>query len=1246
MKKLLAIFCLFALCEISHATTTVTGTLQNLGTGTVTNSFVRFWLRGCKGANPRINGTAVIAPSQQGIYYFDIPADAVGHVSGTLYSTRDAAGSGNGEIECWNSKLAEWYGMQVYVKGQAGPEVAVHAQNGVTMDISNVIPISTPGMGTAGNSPLGAGIHVTTSNLDSPTSGFCVIWLPDHTQGEVACSPSSQLPGTPGQYYATNPGATALTLQNKISYDTRDYGVVSDGSTNDTVKMNALLTTIGSNPATLIFPAGQTLLGNITLPANVSPDFSSGGSLKAITSSTSAGGGAFVQGTGCTPSSPFNNCTATLSGTIAGNTILVMAQTPFASLANLPSDGVNSYILLSQSSTAVGTIHYLWAAAGIAGGSAPVNCSAPGGTFVTGCIAWEVSGLGPLVKSDGFGAFNFGTITTMSSGSTTLLTGDFVIGFGGQHYQVQTCTAGAGYTQPAGAGGSVGAGAVASLCAEYNNAGAGGATSATQTINNAITGGQAWQYEVQGVRPGSATITILGGINNPDNHQIFYNAAGTGIIDFTGNTKLPWVYPEWWGASPTASAATNTAALQAAEHGAFGFQRTNASGLTKWNRGLYLSQNYSINDELQFYSVNGFKVTCAQRLGAGITQTAANKRIIDGQSISYGTFEECAWATSAAQDTSHPLIDLDYDGVSTNGDLRPQFVDFDRNTFTGASLANIGVQIAKSGGGAQGSNIYCKNCAASGFSTAAWRIGTPTSYAQNALDIGWYGGDIQSSPLYGIASYGGGFIFTRDVTFENGFATQTGFDQYCEAPQGSCIMEHVRSESRRLIAGGTLRVLDSFTINQATIPTPGGSLPVGTIIRGSNIGGDGAYYKVTVNGGAPSPFGGVGTAGSPQSATSGSATTIVNSGAAYTVSAFVGYKTVVSAGTGLGQTCIVTANDATTITCAAGWTNNFPPLFPVSPDATSRFFVEPNYGTQFTSGGMVWVALAENGIEGSLGGVAGDVVLNRVIVPGDKIFATGVFKNLTVSRGDWLTQDISDNTVNTNDIDNVLNSFPLATSGGNIYRKWTLPRASISVPYTGYSQHNVGTLPMVWSAGVGGGAAVNDVWIGGRSDPNSATNVSRAVLEYGGILGAPTPQGTDIAGSPTRMQGGLSTGSGAPGDIEFWTGVVGGSGTTPNAGSAAVKITQAGMGFVKSKGQHFTNQAAASDMAGTCTFSSTTCTVTFTTAYTATPSCVANDRTAAAPIQSAPTTANVVFTGGTGAGATDVINYVCVGNPN
>jgi hypothetical protein len=63
-----------------------------------------------------------------------------------------------------------------------------------------------------------------------------------------------------------------------------------------------------------------------------------------------------------------------------------------------------------------------------------------------------------------------------------------------------------------------------------------------------------------------------------------------------------------------------------------------------------------------------------------------------------------------------------------------------------------------------------------------------------------------------------------------------------------------------------------------------------------------------------------------------------------------------------------------------------------------------------------------------------------------------------------------------------------------------------------------------------------------------------------------------------------------------------------------------------------------------CTYASTTCTVHFAPVFAAAPVCTANDQTAAAPVGVVSTAGSVAFTGGTGAGATDVITGTCTGN--
>jgi len=233
-----------------------------------------------------------------------------------------------------------------------------------------------------------------------------------------------------------------------------------------------------------------------------------------------------------------------------------------------------------------------------------------------------------------------------------------------------------------------------------------------------------------------------------------------------------------------------------------------------------------------------------------------NKRILDGQSTAYGSFNNCLWASDATQDAAHPLLNLDFDN-SQGSDLRPQFIDFYSNTFNGNNVAAIGVDIAASGGGAQGSNVYWWNPAVKSFTTAGIRIGTNVSYALNALALGVYGGDFQSIPGNAFANYGGGYIIFDGTTFENGYGPQqTGFDVYSEGDQGPVIARGVRSESRRFFGGNRLRIYDSAIIDQDhTWDTLGASgWPVNTYITGTNKCGNGASWQATVDSGAYSSY--------------------------------------------------------------------------------------------------------------------------------------------------------------------------------------------------------------------------------------------------------------------------------------------------------------------------------------------------------------------------------------------------------
>jgi hypothetical protein len=807
---------------------------------------------------------------------------------------------------------------------------------------------SSGGGGGGGLPPFGTGTSVTTTNLVSSTPGDCAVWAVGNVLGDSPCPGGTGIIGSPSVSTQVVGNGFNFVSQARPSYDVRDWATCDGTSDSTSVGphggVKALLNTIGSTEATILW-IGSTVAGahcrleNTVFPANISHDFSGGGAIEMISSTTPVGGAVFVNGTSAecngggsgllcnTANATSGSTTLTLT---AGNAAIVSVQPypGFTFKITSVTDNCNDIFYHVQQSLAnqprnVG----VWVASNLTGGTCTITANANGATTHIQVLVNQFSGMGPVVSPDGKGACTNADSTTMTATASSTA-GSLLFAYGGQPFTAETCSAGAGFTQPAGLAGQSTNGFA---CAQYQLSSAGGSVTANQTITSSPTG--SWVYCQQPLKVGNATATILGGITDPDLHQIFFNSQGTattGAIDFTGASVLQDVRPEWWGASNTASPTVNTAALQASIWAAFGngpsATRNNGSGLNVYNRPWHLSSNYSINGELQLFDVINFKIVCDGRLNSGITQTASNARIFNAQSIAYGAFYDCGWTSSAS--STLPQIDLDYDGVTTPGDLRPQFIDFKHNGFFGGGLAAVGVQIAKSGGGAQGSNIYCDDCAAQSFTTAAWQIGTPTVNAQNALAIGWSGGDIQGSPQYGIANYGGGFITIYGTTFENGFSSQTGYDVLSSAPQGPMIMEHVRSESRKIVSAANLYLIDSGNANQAAHWAPGSSAPVGTIYTGNQVTGDGAYYQVTTDSGG---FIGAGTVGAPIIASSGTSTSITDTNqtvaGSQTIGTFILSETVTQATTGSTATLLNLPVSTATVTGTNGST-------PITPGET------------------------------------------------------------------------------------------------------------------------------------------------------------------------------------------------------------------------------------------------------------------------------------------------------------------------
>jgi hypothetical protein len=102
------------------------------------------------------------------------------------------------------------------------------------------------------------------------------------------------------------------------------------------------------------------------------------------------------------------------------------------------------------------------------------------------------------------------------------------------------------------------------------------------------------------------------------------------------------------------------------------------------------------------------------------------------------------------------------------------------------------------------------------------------------------------------------------------------------------------------------------------------------------------------------------------------------------------------------------------------------------------------------------------------------------------------------------------------------------------------------------------------------------------------------------------------------------------------------SGSVPTVNTTGSLTIGGDLTLGTSKGQHVNTQAANNDFAGTKTLAAGSGTVTFTRAYASAPVCVATDTTAVAAVQAATSTTALTITG-TG---TDVIAYMCAGNPN
>lgn len=655
------------------------------------------------------------------------------------------------------------------------------------------------------------------------------------------------------------------------------------------------------------------------------------------------------------------------------------------------------------------------------------------------------------------------------------------------------------------------------------------------------------------------TLTVNGGIDTGLN-KIFDNAfASQGTISIL-SYKLRDVYPEWWGASVGGAASTNTPAIQAAIVGAFGSNRTNASGLYVYNRDLVFSGMFDINDTLNAYHVHGAVIRGLHQMGCGLRQAGLNKIMLNVQSMTRTRFVDMRFQadnTMTADRTA--MIILDYDG-SQGADLRIQNIRFEHCFFIGNGLANIGVWISPTPG-SQGDNVSFENCYTQNFLFAGHVIGgngvsplTSSGYSLNALHIEYSKGDIQSCKN-GLVAYGGNWI-VRGTTIENqsrqvldGAATtvSNGVDVYCEGALRGCVMQDILTESYRIGAGveefrnvrqqGTA----AYWYSTNGFDLAGTTGNVGTLITGTRVGGDGRLYRITTGG----TWGGLGLT----TATGGSATTIVKTGAGWGTNAFAGYRASIWSGAGAYQYGVITSNTSDTLTISGGWTTYYSApnqITITNPDSSSSFVIEPNWGTQFTAGTVTFEFVELNIIDGTLG-QGSTIKANGLYLtyPGRIRVSQFIQMNdVTLHRHDWFASNgfpLDDTFVEMKS-----SQIIVAFDGTAFFRPWSVPRNG-PAQFTDVTQQQQGSEWIVFSQGqFGGGVPFLDVAVGrGDGVSYSASNqVSRNVLGTKGTLGRRTAWGTNVAGEDMNIAGGYPTGNAAPGAINFWIGTAGSSGTT------------------------------------------------------------------------------------------------------
>ncbi|MBA2338844.1 MAG: hypothetical protein H0V88_00465 [Pyrinomonadaceae bacterium] len=291
-------------------------------------------------------------------------------------------------------------------------------------------------------------------------------------------------------------------------------------------------------------------------------------------------------------------------------------------------------------------------------------------------------------------------------------------------------------------------------------------------------------------------------------------------------------------------------ALQEAIYAAFGGPADDNTP-TGWHKTIYARLNkpllipqgsYVINKTLELKGVSGFRIEGAMRVSTMITQTSPNRPVLNADGLSYGVIAGISFNAGAAN--SEALVEIDWTGAVSS--LKPQQITVSDCVFHGQGLGAYGLRIAKSGSNAQGDTILLSNNLYISCLEAGLALGTPSSYAFNALSIMSLGGDVQNCPRYGIVSYAGS-VFVYGTSFQNGdnladFASFSGVTE-------TIPFHGVRSESLRVVLSASVQHILIEGLDQnvsARVWKASDAFAVGELIAGS----DGRIYRVTNSAGS------------------------------------------------------------------------------------------------------------------------------------------------------------------------------------------------------------------------------------------------------------------------------------------------------------------------------------------------------------------------------------------------------------